>query len=146
MALASSVLMLIGSPQTLLGVASTPVSLLVFADTLSVYGRHVGSYLAKALTEPLGFFLIGSLIRRLRAAAIPVGRSILLQHIGPISTTAITASPNFSAWIQSPALRLNRASQIQLSRRNHSLRKRTVRRNQSLAFGIKRMFEFRPHV
>ena len=54
MVIASAVLMLAGSPQTFLGVASAQESLLLVVEILAVYGRHVGNELGRAQFWRLG--------------------------------------------------------------------------------------------
>jgi hypothetical protein len=51
MAFASTVLMLAGSPQTLLGVASAHDTFFLVAEVLEVYGGHVGNELAETLVQ-----------------------------------------------------------------------------------------------
>ena len=51
MAFASAVLMLAGSPQTFLGVASAQDFLFLVVEILAVYGRHVSNELERTLTR-----------------------------------------------------------------------------------------------
>jgi hypothetical protein len=54
MVFASAVLMLAGSPQTFLGVASAQESLFLVVEILAVYGRHVSNELGQAQFWRLG--------------------------------------------------------------------------------------------
>jgi hypothetical protein len=51
MVFASAVLMLAGSPQTFLGVASAHESLFLVVEILAVYGRHVSNELGGRLAQ-----------------------------------------------------------------------------------------------
>jgi hypothetical protein len=51
MVFASAVLMLAGSPQTLLGVASAQESLFLVVEMLAVYGRHASNELGQTLAQ-----------------------------------------------------------------------------------------------
>jgi hypothetical protein len=51
MVFASAVLMLAGSPQTVLGIASAQESLFLVVEILAVYGRHVSDEIARALIQ-----------------------------------------------------------------------------------------------
>jgi len=51
MVFASAVLMLAGSPQTFLGVASAQDSLFLVVEILAVYARHVSNEFERTLTQ-----------------------------------------------------------------------------------------------
>jgi hypothetical protein len=51
MVFASAVLMLAGSPQTFLGVASAQESLFPVVEILAVYGRHASNELGETLAQ-----------------------------------------------------------------------------------------------
>jgi hypothetical protein len=51
MVFASAVLMLAGSPQTFLGVASAQESLFPVVEILAVYGRHASNELGQSLAQ-----------------------------------------------------------------------------------------------
>jgi hypothetical protein len=51
MVFASAVLMLAGSPQTFIGIASAQESLFPVVEVLAVYGRHVSTELGQTLAQ-----------------------------------------------------------------------------------------------